>query len=264
MISSKSRKRFVSVLTSLALTTQMLPLSHSAIDAKTVENEPRQTVNQDITEPPIITNGLEGTYYTDSQFTEPVLIRFEDSEALYDLDALNIPNFLKKKLVSVHSIKWEGAIEPQYSEEYLFTTSDNEHIKLWVNDELLINGLNFEPLPIVLEAGERYQIRVAYSNPDRSLTELDIKWSSDSQEEEIISKEHIFLPEYDEDEDYSISPEELIVDELEEVIEEPIVEIESTEEVTEPTEEQAEGEVTEPTEEQAEGEVTEPTEEQAE
>ncbi|OEH93767.1 binary toxin-like calcium binding domain-containing protein [Bacillus solimangrovi] len=279
MKQSNYKRRFVSVLTTLALTTQLLPTTHSTAIAKTIEDEPRQTNSQEINDNPIIKNGLEGAYYTDAQFSEPVLIRLEDSDALYDLDVLNIPNFIKKKLENVHSIKWEGTIEPQYSEEYQFTTSDNEHIKLWINDELLINGLNFEPLPIVLEADELYHIRVAYSNPDRPLTELDIKWSSDSQEEEIISKEHIFLLEHGEDEDYSISSDELIVDELEEVIEEPvvdlleipeevveeqIVEIEPTEEIIEPTEEQVEEEVTEPTEEQVEEEVTESTEEQAE
>ncbi|OEH93764.1 binary toxin-like calcium binding domain-containing protein [Bacillus solimangrovi] len=285
MISSKSRKRFVSVLTSLALTTQMIPLSHSAIYAKTTENEPRQLVNQDMNELPIITNGLEGTYYSDSQFSEHLLIRMEDSDAMYDLDSLNIPRVFKKKMENVHSIKWEGTIEPDYSEEYTFTTSDNEHVKLWVNDELLINGLNFEPLAIQLEAGELYHIRVAYSNSDEPLTDLDIKWSSDSQEEEIITKENIFLPVHSEDVDISISPEELMVDELVEVIEEPAIElleipeeelVESTEELveeqveeveaTEPTEEQTEEvEATEPTEEQTEEvEATEPTEEQAE
>ncbi|OEH93768.1 binary toxin-like calcium binding domain-containing protein [Bacillus solimangrovi] len=284
MRKTKNRKRFVSVLTTLALTSQMLPFSPSTIYAKNVEDEPRETTSQDINHTQIITNGLEGAYYTDARFSDPLLIRMEDSDALYDLDSLNIPKVFKKKLENVHSIKWEGSIEPKFSEEYTFTTSDNEHIKLWVNDELLINGLNFDPQSIQLEAGELYHIRVAYSNQDQPLTDLDIKWSSDSQEEEIISKEHIFLPVHSEEEDNSISPEELIVDELEEIIVEPVEElleipegelVEPTEELEEPVEEAEQTEAleepveevesTEPTDEQTEEvETTEPTDEQTE
>ncbi|WP_139125050.1 binary toxin-like calcium binding domain-containing protein, partial [Bacillus solimangrovi] len=267
MCKTRNKKRLVSILTTFALTTQMFPLSSSTSYARVIEDDPNETFSQEINNTSIITNGLQGTYYSDAQFTEHLLIRMEDSDAMYDLDALKIPKVFKGKMENVHSIKWDGTIEPQYSEVYTFTTSDNEHIKLWVNDQILINGLNFDPLPIQMEEGELYHIRVAYSNPDEPLTDLDIKWSSESQEEEVISKEHIFLPVHSEDAGNSFSPEDLLVDELEEVIEEMSEELlEIQEEVIESTEEQVEEtETPEPTEEQIEEtETSEPLEEQVE
>ncbi|WP_214482453.1 binary toxin-like calcium binding domain-containing protein [Bacillus sp. SM2101] len=255
MGNNKSKKRFLSIITTLALTTQVVSFSHPVTYAKTVESQSETSSREEVNDENIITNGMEGTYYSDAEFSDHLLIRLEDSNATFDINRLNIPKPLLSKMKNIHSIKWEGIIEPSFSEEYTFTTSDNDHIKLWIDDELIINGQNIEPQAINLASDQQYKITIGYSNPDVALSELEIKWSSKNQEEEIIPKEQILPPTQSEEGNDSLDPVDLIVDE-------PTIQEEAGEESTDLAEEAGE-ESTDPAEEAGEG-STDPAEEAGE
>ncbi|MFS1519441.1 PA14 domain-containing protein [Bacillus sp. SCS-151] len=191
----KAKNRFISILTILALTIQLASFAQITTYATDIESQITQLkVQKEKEEPIIITNGLKGTYYSDDEFTNYLLIRSEDSDASFNINSIYAPSSLQEKIENVHSIKWDGFVQPEYSEEYTFTTSDNDHIKLWVNGELLINGQELEPQSILLKANQQYSIAILYSNAEAALSELDIKWSSSQQEEETIPKERLFPP----------------------------------------------------------------------
>ncbi|MFS1519442.1 binary toxin-like calcium binding domain-containing protein [Bacillus sp. SCS-151] len=192
---SKRKNRFISILTILALTIQFGSFSQTKTYATDIESQIIQlNAQKEKEEPIIITNGLKETYYSDDEFTNYLLIRSEDSDASFNINSIDAPASLQEKIENVHSIKWDGFVQPEYSEEYTFTTTDNDHIKLWVNGELLINGQELEPQSILLKANQQYSIAVLYSNAEVVLSELNIKWSSSHQEEETIPKERLFPP----------------------------------------------------------------------
>lgn len=95
---------------------------------------------------------------------------------------------------------WTGKIRPEYTEEYTFYTLSDDGVKLWVNGKQIINKWNEQSVrehrgKIRLEAGKFYDIRLEYF--DRTLyAEVHLKWSSESQEKEIVPKEALFLPRY--------------------------------------------------------------------
>ena len=94
------------------------------------------------------------------------------------------------------SIRWTGQIETLYSEEYTFHTTSDDGVRLWVNDQLVIdNWTNHAPTvntgTVTLEAGRRYDIRMDYyENGGGSVAEL--RWSSPSQEIELIPQSQLY------------------------------------------------------------------------
>ena len=38
-----------------------------------------------------------------------------------------------------YTVRWTGQVRPQYSETYVFETRTDDGVKLWVNDQLLID-----------------------------------------------------------------------------------------------------------------------------
>ncbi|WLR43243.1 PA14 domain-containing protein [Bacillus carboniphilus] len=135
--------------------------------------------------------GLEVRYYKKENFSDLILIRSEESDASYSLaeDITDFPSSIQSKLNSVESAMWKGQISPNYSESYTFNASSNQKVQLWINDQLILDGTDYEPQSISLEKGMYYDIvlKTVSSSP-----EIQLKWTSPSQEEEVIPLENLF------------------------------------------------------------------------
>lgn len=84
----------------------------------------------------------------------------------------------------------DGFIRPRYTERYTFNTNANNDLKLWINDELVINyGYVVD---IELTAGLKYKIELELQQNRQE--EIQIKWSSASQTEEVIPSSRLFAP----------------------------------------------------------------------
>lgn len=94
------------------------------------------------------------------------------------------------------SVRWSGEIQPQYSETYTFYTHTDDGVRLWVNDQLLIDQwVNQAPTELAgtinLMGGQRYDIRLEYyDNGGGALAQL--LWSSPSQVKEIVPQAVLF------------------------------------------------------------------------
>ena len=82
-------------------------------------------------------NGLLGEYFNSTNLTNRVATRVDrtiqfDWQQGRALPALGVDNF---------SIRWTGQIEARFSENYTFTTSSDDGVRLWINDRLLIDQL---------------------------------------------------------------------------------------------------------------------------
>jgi hypothetical protein len=94
------------------------------------------------------------------------------------------------------SVRWSGQIQPCYSETYTFRTRSDDGIRLWVNNEQIINNWTnhsstYNTGNIDLESETTYDIVLEfYDNTGSAIAELE--WSSDSQEREIIPKSQLY------------------------------------------------------------------------
>ena len=87
--------------------------------------------------------------------------------------ALNVDGF---------SATWSGQIRPNYSEQYTFSTISDERVRVWVDNDLLIdNWTNHSTTENQgaksLEAGKWYDVRIEYED-DTGPAEMMLRWSS--------------------------------------------------------------------------------------
>ncbi len=139
-----------------------------------------------------ITKGLIGAYYTDSDCSELLLIRPESSEASFNtkfFEKSKNADF-RKKGQSIRCVEWFGAIVPEFSESYVFDTSDNENVQVWINEVLTIDFQSRESNPIQLTADESIPIKIRYVKSD-GLSALEVKWKSPSQLKSVIEKDRL-------------------------------------------------------------------------
>ncbi|MFO1477362.1 MAG: DUF1800 family protein [Verrucomicrobiota bacterium] len=145
--------------------------------------------------------GLTGQYYTNasSVYTNsanfrPSSLFLTTNDAVIDFvwGPLTSPNLSNV----VSCVRWTGQVEPQYSEVYTFQTRSDDGLKLWVNDQLLIDkwqpqGTATWANSIQLQAGVRYNIRLEYFNAGGSAN-ARLQWYSPSQPRQDIPSERLY------------------------------------------------------------------------
>lgn len=87
---------------------------------------------------------------------------------------------------------------PRFSGDYNFYTASNDGVRLWVNNQLLVDNwtvhntaTNSGIIPLV--AGQKYEVQMEYyENAGPAVARLE--WSSASQAREVIPHSQLFLP----------------------------------------------------------------------
>ncbi len=103
---------------------------------------------------------------------------------------------------------WTGFIAPEYSENYQFEAQADDGIRVWINDQLIINNWKNAPegangfvmgsrntssvtKAIELKAGQRYRIRVEYFEGKQNAS-ARLFWSSTSLEKQIVRSSRLY------------------------------------------------------------------------
>ncbi|BDI14854.1 hypothetical protein ANSO36C_06560 [Nostoc cf. commune SO-36] len=139
-------------------------------------------------------NGLKGEYYDNIDFTNLKKIR-TDATVNFNWD-LGSPDPLIA--VDTFSVRWTGQVQAEYSETYKFYTNSDDGVRLWVNDQLVIDKFVNQALSensgsIALVAGQKYNIKLEYyDNNGRAASQL--AWSSATQAKEIIPQSQLYSP----------------------------------------------------------------------
>ncbi|MBD8497007.1 PA14 domain-containing protein [Paenibacillus arenosi] len=137
-------------------------------------------------------SGLTGYYYNNIDFSNLKFKRF-DSSINFDWGA-NSPSPLID--VDTFSVRWTGEVQAQFSETYTFTTASNDGVRLWVNNQLLIDQWNDHDTTehsgtIALSAGQKYAIKLEYY--ERSANAVaKLFWSSPSTPKSIIPHTQLY------------------------------------------------------------------------
>src|SRR5258708_26738109 len=133
-----------------------------------------------------------GVYYDNIDFTAPTVTRV-DPVVAFDWGggspdpAMGPDNF---------SVRWTGEIQPQFSETYTFTTLSDDGIRLWVGNQLIIDGF-IDQAPtyyngsITLLANHRYRIQVDYYEHLGGAV-AQLFWSSRSTPFQIVPTSQLY------------------------------------------------------------------------
>jgi hypothetical protein len=134
-----------------------------------------------------IFHGLRADYFNNVDLSgTPVLTRIDpfigfDWTGISPAPEVNVNNF---------SVRWSGRILPQYTETYTFHTYSDDGVRLWVDNQLIIDNWSFHTPTwdtgvIDLTAGNYYSIRMEYFQSSGTGV-ARLEWSSASQLQERI------------------------------------------------------------------------------
>ena len=145
--------------------------------------------------------GLKASYYTNASTTylnaanfNPTNLFFTNTDPAIDFTWTNgtSPNLSN----GLYTVRWTGQIEPQYSETYYFDTVTDDGVRLWVNDQLLIDKWQNQSgtewtNAIALQANTRYNIKMEYFQ-NGGKAQAHLSWFSASQTKQIIPSNRFY------------------------------------------------------------------------
>ncbi|GAB4419986.1 MAG: hypothetical protein OHK0039_33020 [Bacteroidia bacterium] len=125
-------------------------------------------------------NGLLGTYYHNADLTNAAFTRTDENIDFYWGSFSPAPSIDN----NTFSVRWEGDLEPPFSETYTFTTTTDDGVRLYVNNQLLIDAWGDQPqtqysAQIALTGGVKVPIRMEYYE-GRAYALARLNWSSPS------------------------------------------------------------------------------------
>jgi RHS repeat-associated protein len=129
--------------------------------------------------------GLTGEYYDNIDFTALMKVRV-DGQLNFDWGTSG-PGYGIDN--DTFSIRWTGEVVPRFSETTTFYADANDRVRLWVNNQLLVdhwtNGSGEYSGPIALTAGVKIPIKLEFAD-DTGSAHLYLRWSSASLPKQVI------------------------------------------------------------------------------
>lgn len=96
------------------------------------------------------------------------------------------------------SARWEGAVEPQFSEVYAFHLINDDGARLWINGQRIIDSWSDraatrEGAKVILKSGHKYLLKMEfYERTGQALAKL--QWSSPSTPRQAIPQSQLYSP----------------------------------------------------------------------
>nr|QOS14451.1 putative insecticidal protein [Bacillus thuringiensis] len=143
----------------------------------------------------ILQEGLLSYYFNDLNFKG---LSFMTNQQTGDVSKLptEATDLSDGKANKVQSAYWKGRIQVDETGDYSFTTSADQHVKLWVDGKQIINQSTSQQ-KIPLEKNKLYNIKMEYQNDSQDNQNFDLKlcWTTPNNKKEIIPAKHLLLPE---------------------------------------------------------------------
>ncbi|GAB3320110.1 hypothetical protein GCM10027299_13430 [Larkinella ripae] len=140
--------------------------------------------------------GLTAEYFDGSDLNN-LKVRTTKVDQSIDFDwKTAIPSGTALSSSSNFSIRWEGYVQPNFSENYTFYLDSYDGARLWIDGKLMIdnwgnNKYNTYNRAVSLEAGKRYTIRLEYTNANTN-SGISLSWSSARQAKQKVSNANLF------------------------------------------------------------------------
>ena len=142
--------------------------------------------------------GLKGDYFGTTNCTSLLLSRTDDQ---INFDWGHYTGITRPDPIvgdTNFSVRWTGEIVPQYSELYTFYAFGSDGVRLWINDQAVIDNWKANwPMEtngtVSLLAGHRYPIKVEHYSGVGSGSICQVSWSSASQWKQIVPKQALYI-----------------------------------------------------------------------
>jgi len=137
-------------------------------------------------------DGLLGQYYDNQDFTNLKVTRV-DPTVNFNWDQGSPDPLID---VNTFSVRWTGQVQAQYTDAYTFYTQSDDGVRLYVNNQLIIDNFTDHSSTensgvINLVAGRNYPIKMEfYENGGGAQAEL--RWSSTATPKAVIPKTQLF------------------------------------------------------------------------
>ncbi|HTL58890.1 MAG TPA: DUF1800 family protein [Candidatus Limnocylindrales bacterium] len=145
--------------------------------------------------------GLLGQYFTNSSATYSSSANFNSTNLVLTqtdptIDFIWGSTNAPFSNSGYYTVRWTGQVQPQYSELYYFVANSDDGIRLWVNDQLIIDswvrrGATDSIGTIPLQGGLRYDLKIEYFNSGGSAV-AHLSWYSASQPKQIIPSNRLY------------------------------------------------------------------------
>lgn len=137
-------------------------------------------------------HGLRAEYYSGSDFAGTMLNKVDEQINVQTRPVLPASGFNDQDF----SVRWSGQFQPEYSEEYTLDMQSRGPVRLWLNDQLVIDRWESgsggpQTVTAQVYAGERYNVRAEYSSKDGN-PQAVLYWQSASQAHEPIPQENLY------------------------------------------------------------------------
>ncbi len=137
-------------------------------------------------------NGLTAIYYDNLNFTGTSVTK-TDPNINFDWGTGKPDPVIAQ---DTFSVRWTGQVQPQFSENYTFYTSSDDGVRLWVNNQLLVDKWVDQSATewkgnITLTAGQKYDIKMEYYEGGWDAS-AKLFWSSPSTPKQIIPQAKLF------------------------------------------------------------------------
>lgn len=168
-----------------------VPAGHFATVAENTRTVARPVATPPATVRKTYRPGLRATYFAGTAFQEQIFERVEPNVHV-DLGLQSTP--LEQRRTDF-SVRWQGYLQPRFSEKHLLTLRADAGARVYVDDKLVIDAWTSERIgdhqgSVMLDANRRHTLRVEYRQPKAGmLAKLD--WVSPSQRPETIPQERL-------------------------------------------------------------------------
>jgi hypothetical protein len=144
--------------------------------------------------------GLTGYYYTNSSSTYSSNANFNAANLRLTRVDTNVDFVWSTSSPFANNgyfcIRWLGQVQPEYSETYYFVANTDDGVKLWVNDQLVIDAWTNKSVSditgtINLQGGVRYNLKLEYYQATSSAA-THLSWYSPSQSKQVIPTKRLY------------------------------------------------------------------------
>jgi len=136
--------------------------------------------------------GLSGTYFNNANLTAPVFTRI-DPVINFNWGSGSPGGGIAAQTFSA---RWEGEILPEFSQTYMFRTTTDDGVRLWVNGQQIIDqwigqGVTLHTGTINLAGNTKVSVKMEYYEATGAAS-AKLEWSSASQPWEVIPQKLLF------------------------------------------------------------------------
>lgn len=139
-------------------------------------------------------SNVTSTAFTNVSFAVPATLTRTDAVVNFDWT-----NSSPSPLISSNNFvaRWTGSVQPQFNETYTFYTLSDAGVRLWINDQLLIDKwVNQTPTTwtasLPMAAQQRYNVRLEYFYQSTGGAAAALSWSSPSTPQQTIPQTQLY------------------------------------------------------------------------